>query len=68
MDFLGRSLKSQLREANRERASFALVIGKRELETGEANLKEMESGQELKVNWADIEGICSRIRGEDVSS
>ncbi len=68
MDFLGRSLKSQLREANRERASFALVIGDRELETGEANLKEMESGQELKVNWADIEGICSRIRGKDVNS
>lgn len=67
MDFLGRSLKSQLREANRQGASFVLIIGERELESGTANLKDMESGQELKVNWEDIQGIYSQIRGKDAS-
>lgn len=67
MDFLGRSLKSQLREANRQRASFVLVIGERELESGETNLKDMENGEETRVSWEDVQGIYSRIRGEDAS-
>lgn len=67
MDFLGRSLKSQLREANRQEASFVLIIGERELESGMANLKDMESGQEMKVNWENIQGIYSQIRGKDAS-
>jgi len=65
MDYLGRSLKSQLREANRQGAPFALIIGKRELESGEANLKDMRNGQEQKVSWADTQRIYSRIRGKD---
>jgi len=68
MDYLGRSLRSQLREANRQGTPFALIIGERELESGEANLKDMRNGQEQKVNWEDTPGIYYRIRGEDASN
>jgi len=62
---LGRSLRAQLREANRQGIPFALIIGERELESGEAKLKDMRNGQEQKVNWEDTQGIYYRIRGED---
>ena len=68
MDYLGRSLRAQLREANRQGIPFALIIGEREMESGEANLKDMRNGQEQKVNWEDTQGIYYRIRGEDASN
>lgn len=44
IDLLGRSVKAQMREADRQRATFVLIIGEHELQRGEATLKEMNSG------------------------
>lgn len=52
-DFLGRSLKSQMKEANRIKAEFVIVIGDEEIESNSFMLKKMSDGSEVKVNDPD---------------
>jgi histidyl-tRNA synthetase len=49
-DYLERSVKAQLREANRQHAEFVLVIGEEELKTGTGKVKEMKTGRENTVS------------------
>ena len=44
-DLLGRSLKAQMREADRQKARFVMIIGGKELASKEAVLKDMRSGE-----------------------
>ena len=55
MDFLGRSIKAQMRDANRTHARHVLVVGEQELAAGAFQLKEMASGREIPVTEAQIE-------------
>ncbi len=50
LDFLGRSVKSQMREANRQNARYVVVIGADELQTKKAKLKDMKSGEEKEIS------------------
>jgi histidyl-tRNA synthetase len=49
LDLKGRSLKAQMKEANRQDAPYTLIIGGNELEAQEATVKEMESGEQEDV-------------------
>jgi histidyl-tRNA synthetase len=49
IDYLGRSVKAQMREANRLEARYSMVIGETELQTLSARLKNMKSGEEIQV-------------------
>jgi histidyl-tRNA synthetase len=53
-DFVGRSLKAQMREANRQNARFALLVGDNELAAGTVSLKDMDAGgqEELHLSAA----------------
>jgi histidyl-tRNA synthetase len=53
-DFLGRSLKAQMREADRQSAQMVLVLGKNELDGGTASLKEMKTGKQKTVSLASL--------------
>lgn len=53
-DLKGRSLKAQMKEANRQNATYALIIGGNELEAEEATVKEMRSGDQTDVPFADL--------------
>lgn len=44
MDYEGRSMKSQLRVANRRQAMVCLILGENELENGEITVKDMAEG------------------------
>jgi histidyl-tRNA synthetase len=55
VDYLGRSVKAQMREANRQQALYTLVIGGTELQSRSARLKNMLSGDETAVNIDEIE-------------
>lgn len=48
-DLKGRSMKAQMREAHRQRAPFALIAGKTELEAGIIQLKNMDSGEQAPL-------------------
>nr|WP_272506921.1 histidine--tRNA ligase [Salinibacter ruber] len=53
-DLMGRSLKAQMKEANRQNAPYAMIIGGNELEAGAATVKEMESGKQEDVPFDDL--------------
>jgi histidyl-tRNA synthetase len=55
VDYLGRSVKSQMREANRQRALYVIVVGEQELKTKTAKLKNMSTGEETAVSLEKIE-------------
>ena len=54
LDLKGRSMKAQMREANRQGARFVLIIGQNELEIETARVKDMESGGQEDVAFNKI--------------
>ena len=55
IDYLGRSVKAQMREANRQEAQYSMVIGETELQTQHAKLKNMKTGEESLVNLGELQ-------------
>ena len=53
-DLKGRSMKAQMREANRQQARFVAIVGDDELATGSVQLKNMETGEQHPVRLEDI--------------
>jgi histidyl-tRNA synthetase len=49
-----RSFKAQLKVANRINATFAIIFGDNEVETGQATVRDMQTGQQLQVNQSDL--------------
>ncbi len=70
MDFEGRSLKAQMRRANRRGALLALIFGEEELGRGEVGLKEMaEGGSQETVRIEDLlSAVRDRLPGGSASS
>ena len=70
-DVMGRSLRAQMKYADKIHARFTVVIGDNELEQGEAVLKNMKSGEKISIKLDDtfaeafsgIE-IADRLAGE----
>jgi histidyl-tRNA synthetase len=54
VDYLGRSVKSQMREANRQQVQYVIVVGEQELKTKTAKLKNMRTGEETSISLDDI--------------
>jgi len=55
-----RSMKAQMREANREGATHVYIIGESELQDGAGMLKNMQSGEQIKVAF---ESLVSHMMG-----
>jgi histidyl-tRNA synthetase len=55
VDYLERSVKAQMREANRQQAQYVAVIGESELKTKSAKLKHMQTGEETAVSLDSLE-------------
>jgi histidyl-tRNA synthetase len=61
MDYENRSLKSQMRRANKLGASYALIVGDRELGDGTALLRNMETKNQEEVPLQDlVESVLKR--------
>jgi histidyl-tRNA synthetase len=54
LDFEARSLKSQMRLANKLGARFVLILGEKELETGQYSLKRMEDGLQQQMSEDEV--------------
>lgn len=52
-DMMGRGLKAQMKYANKIGATFTVVLGDNELESGKIRLKEMEKGDETELALDD---------------
>jgi histidyl-tRNA synthetase len=54
VDYDGRSLRSQMKRADRADASYVLIVGGDELERGEVTVKDMTTGQQSTVARTDL--------------
>jgi histidyl-tRNA synthetase len=54
VDFESRSLKAQMRQANRLQARFACIIGEAELQSGRFPLKNMSDGTQVTLGRGEI--------------
>jgi histidyl-tRNA synthetase len=61
VDYLNRSVKAQMREANRMNAKFVMFIGGDEYANDEVVIKKMENGVQVNVLKNDLEKIIETI-------
>ena len=61
MAFGGRSLKAQLRHANRTGARFALILGERELAAGVVQVRDLSGSEQRTVGLAEVVGELSGL-------
>lgn len=61
MEGEGRSLKSQMRRADKMRALFVLIVGEEELRSGKGILRDMDSKEQFEVSLERIEEDLLRV-------
>jgi len=61
-DYLDRSMKAQMRAANRLEAPYAVIIGEQELDRKRLILKDMKEGQQEEMDFDEaVEKICRTV-------
>ena len=60
-DIVGRSLKAQMKYADKIGAAYTLMLGDSEIETGKANLKRMSDSTQCEVALDGIEGYLKSL-------
>lgn len=54
MDYMGRSMKAQMKDANRENAQYAVIVGDNELDEGKFTFRNMNESQEESLDFETI--------------
>lgn len=54
MDYKGRSMKAQMKDANRENARFTIIVGDHELESDKFTFRDMENSEEESLEFPEI--------------
>ncbi|MDD4504347.1 MAG: histidine--tRNA ligase, partial [Clostridiaceae bacterium] len=60
-DYMGRSLKAQMKYANKINAKYVVVLGEEEIKSSRIKVKDMSTGSEEKIN---LEALASYIKGK----
>lgn len=63
LDYSERSVKAQMREANRNNARFVIFFGGEEFKQGKVVLKEMETGDQSDFDLNKIDLLLNKIKG-----
>ena len=66
MDYEGKSLKSQMRRADKLGARYSVVIGESEVASGRAVVKRMADGEQVEVALTG-EAVCDHCRGSAIT-
>lgn len=61
LGFTPKSLKAQLKAANKSGAPLALIIGEDEWHDRQVTLKQMEKGRQVRADWADLVAQVSQL-------
>ena len=56
MDYAGRSVKSQMKDADRENARYTIIVGENELNEGKYTFRDMEASEENALTMDEIVG------------
>jgi histidyl-tRNA synthetase len=54
MDYSSRSIKAQMKEANRESARYSIIVGESELASSLFVFRDMDASTEVTLHWDDI--------------
>ena len=54
MDYKGRSMKAQMKDANRENTRYAIIVGDHELKTDKFTFRDMQNSEEEALPFSDI--------------
>lgn len=54
MDYQGRSMKAQMKDANRENARYTIIVGDSELDSGKFTLRNMNESEESSLSFDEI--------------
>ena len=64
MDFAGRSMKAQMKQANKANAHFALILGEDEVKESAVMLKNMQTSEQHKIAIDEvIKKLCAEVKG-----
>lgn len=63
MDFIHRSLKTQLKNANKLNAKVAIIVGPEEQSRNSAKIRDMKTGEEREVEKEELISFILRIAG-----
>ena len=63
LDFMGRSFKAQMKQANRENAKFTLIFGEDELSRQAVAVRNMADSSQTEVKLTDLLTI---LKGHEV--
>ena len=63
MDYTGRSLKAQMKVADKLGARYVVILGEDEINNGAATLREMATSEQKSVPMADLAKV---IKGVDL--
>jgi histidyl-tRNA synthetase len=61
MEYEGRSIKSQMKRADRLKAAFALIVGDDELAAGAVSVKNMTTGEQTRVSRDALVDHCRAL-------
>lgn len=61
-DYLARSVKAQMREANKYNARFVLFLGGDEYENGKIQLKNMENSEQQTINLSELDKVLEIVK------
>jgi len=61
-DLVGRSLKAQMKYADKKSARFVLILGDSEIENRKCMLKNMQTSEQNEVSLDDIQSIINHIK------
>jgi histidyl-tRNA synthetase len=59
MDYMGRSMKAQMKDANRENACYAIIVGENELNEGKFTFRNMKESEEKLLSFEEISEILA---------
>jgi histidyl-tRNA synthetase len=61
VDLEGRSLKAQMRQANKDRFRYTVILGEDELKRGEGSLKDMVTGEQRAILLGEVADRLTRL-------
>ncbi len=63
-DIVGRSLKAQMKYADKIKAKYTLILGDSELENGKANLRNMADGTQIEIELTDCANVLKNLENK----
>lgn len=61
-DHMTRKMKAQMKYADKINAAYTIVLGSNEVESGEARLKNMETGEQVDVKLSELDEIVKLVK------